>query len=78
MKYQKKPISETPEIKIKLNKRVADDLLSFVKQTIDDAQEGLNEIAPDDKLTVAVWKNGLNFWNNVKDAIVDAQNSSNR
>jgi uncharacterized phage protein (TIGR01671 family) len=62
------------EINIKMNKRMADDVLSFVKQIITDAQLELEKTNPEDKLTIAVWKNGLNFWNDVKDAITYAQN----
>ena len=60
------------EIHIKMNKRMADDLLSFVKQIIMDAEDEMNKINPEDQLRINIWKNGLNFWNDVKTAIVDA------
>lgn len=66
---------ESDDIYIKMNRRMADDVLSFVKQTITNAQIGLDEVNPDDKMRVAIWKNGLNFWNDVKDAIENAQDS---
>ena len=61
------------EINIKMNKRMADDLLSFVKQTITNAEDEMNKVDPEDKMLVGIWKNGLNFWNDVKNAIVNAQ-----
>ena len=60
------------EIYIKMNKSVANFLLSFVKQTITDAEDEMNKINTEDKLHIDIWKNGLNFWNNVKNAIVNA------
>ena len=60
------------EINIKMNKRMADDLLSFVKQIITDAEDEMNKINPEDQLRINIWKNGLNFWNDVKTAIVNA------
>ena len=60
------------EINIKMNKRMADDLLSFVKQIITDAEDEKDKINPEDQLRINIWKNGLNFWNDVKTAIVNA------
>ena len=60
-------------VNIKMNKKMADDLLAFVKQTITNAEDEMNKVDPEDRLLVGVWKNGLNFWNDVKDAIVNAQ-----
>lgn len=63
---------EISEINIKLNRHTAEDLLLFAKLKVTAAQEELNNIDPGDKLRVDIWKNSLNFWKDIKDAI-DAQ-----
>jgi len=48
------PVERESEICVKMSKHMADDLLSFVEQTITDAQETLNTVNPEDKLLVGV------------------------